>query len=490
MSFIKRSILILSKDSLLPLIAGVASSLYPWSFYYTKNFNFVNSWEHFYFFASYFFLIPTAIYYLFYVLLKKNHLNSYKKAILPFLNSFVFLTLLTVALYAELSFKKMAVILVLALLLATACVFRNKLFTKLLVIEFLLLFFTLYSLAVITKKYVTNDLSWLQQADQIEKVTFKKTPNVYVIQPDGYLNYSELSKGLYQYDNSEFESWLDSLQFFKYPDFRSNYSNTLASNSSMFAMKHHYYKQLDERKSIMDLNPVVKIFNSNGYTTHFYAETPYLITNRPKISFDTMNFNWSEIPFLSKGLSVRKDILNDLPPAIKEQKGSNFYFFEKLLPGHVTTYKDPSKSIETERERYLIRLSNSNKWQKDLISIIIDEDPDALIIIVADHGGYVGWEYTQLARSKVTDRDLLYSAFSSALAIKWPENVPPDFEHHPKTSVNLFRILIAYLAEDTSFLKHLQEDNSYMNIYEGAPKGTYKTIHQNGNVVFEKHRFD
>jgi len=73
------------------------------------------------------------------------------------------------------------------------------------------------------------------------------------------------------------------------------------------------------------------------------------------------------------------------------------------------------------------------------------------------------------------------------LAIRWPNNEKPPLENSFKSSVNLFRILFSYLAEDPQLLNHLQEDASFIPIKIGAPEGIYKYIDSNGKIVFDKH---
>jgi hypothetical protein len=78
--------------------------------------------------------------------------------------------------------------------------------------------------------------------------------------------------------------------------------------------------------------------------------------------------------------------------------------------------------------------------------------------------------------------------FSSALAIKWPNNDVPEYDDRLKSSVNLFRVLFSYLSEEDSYLQHLQEDKSYLIIEEGAPNGVYEVIDEAGAVNFEEYK--
>jgi hypothetical protein len=477
---------IFNKESLLPLLAGMASGLYPWAFYYSNNFKFVNSWEHVLFFLSTFVLLPTVGFYLLFFLMRNKCLSLYKNVVLPFFSSLVFFYLAMIALFAFVGYKKILLAVFLAILVSVACGYFRKLYTKILAIQFLMVLTTVYSLFGTIYPYFTVSDAWIEQPEAISKVKFEKKPDIFVIQPDGYVNFSELKKGEYNFDNSEFETWLKGQDFYLYKDFRSNYTSTLTSNSSMFAMKHHYLNKIDERKIIMDVNPVVKIFKKNGYKTHFLAEVPYLMVNRPNISFDYTNIDLNDVPFLSKGFGNERNILDDLPLILNNEEGANFYFIEKILPGHIATLESVAKSIEEEREAYLDKVNHANEWLKEIISMTLSHNPDALIIIVADHGGYVGWDYSQQTHLKTQDRDLLYSAFSSALAIKWPNNELPDSELSFNSSVNLFINLFAYLSNNDDLKEHTHDDSSFLEIKYGAPNGIYKVIDTNGNIVFEK----
>lgn len=473
-------------DSTLPLLAGLASGLYPWAFYYSKNFRFVNSWEHFYFFLSIFVMLPTLSYYLLYFLMRRKYPLLYKNVILPLFSSFVFFYLAMIALFVNVGYKKIILAVFMAVLVAAACGFVKKLYPKIVTIQLLMVFTTFYSLSGHVSLYFSDQSDWIDQPHSIAGVNFKVKPDIYVIQPDGYVNFSELRKGVYNFDNSEFESWLKNMDFVLYEDFRSNYPSTLTSNSAMFAMNHHYLDRIDERKTIMDINPVVKIFNNNGYKTHFLAEIPYLMVNRPDISFDYTNLDIKKVAYLSNGIEKQRNIIEDLPKVLDNEENHNFYFIEKILPGHIATFESYAKSIEEERDRYLDNVTKANEWLQQVISLIHEHNPNAMIVIVADHGGFVGWEYTQQTNTKSQNRDLLYSAMSSALAIKWPNGERPSEELSFKSSVNLFTNIFAYLSDNYNILEHTRENASFLEIEEGAPNGVYKVIDENGNIVFEK----
>lgn len=482
----KKFIVFLGKDCVLPLLAGLASGMYPVAFYYSKNFGFVNSWSHLWFFLLVFISLPIAVNYLFYFFYLKKHLEAYKSFVLPVLNGLAFFIMVIVAMDSKIGNKMFVLAVALAFLVGLLCFYFYKkgLFTKILVIQFLLFAVAMYPLSKVIKYYLSLSDSWIVQPDHIENVVFDTKQNIYVIQPDGYINPSELRRGYYNFDNSEFEEKLTALGFKIYEGFRSNYPSTTSSNSSMFSMKHHYFNQVDERNTILNLNPVVKIFKNNGYKTHFFAEIPYLMANRPKISFDYTNIQMKDVSYLGRGFGEKHDLIAEVKPFLANQQGKNFYFFERLLPGHVATYPDKSKTVASERQNYLNNLQVANTWLLELIEAIDRHDPNGLIIIVADHGGYVGWEYSLQSQSKTDDRDLLYSGFSALLAIKW-NGEAPEIDRHLKTTVNLFRVLFSHFSGDETLLENLQEDSSINSLKIGTPTGVYKVLDEDGNVIFE-----
>lgn len=476
-----------------PLISAVGAGLYPLLYYYNTNFTLVNSWSQFMFFLISFILIPIIAFILIYrVFSKLPFTKRLAKYIIPVLNlttfSF-FVVLITYGFKNELSFVFVFAALVLAVVF-------YKHIKKLIVFQFLLAAFCFVRLVPDFHKYMTYSDEWLEQPDNIEEVTFKKTPNIYLIQPDGYANFSELRRGYYNYDNSNFESFLEKEDFKLYNNYRSNYVSTLSSNSSMFAMKHHYYdntlgnsKELfNTRQIIVGQNPVISILKNNNYKSFLLLEKSYLLVNRPKIKYDYCNIDFKEISPLARGFEINKEIIEDLDNRITNNKdSSNFYFICIKRPSHISVNKNESIGVDKERERYLNELEKSNKTLKEIINVIKEKDDNSLIIIAADHGGYVGLNYSMQYGQKQTERDIVYSIFTSTLAIKWPNNKPPHFDNKLKSPVNLFRVLISYLSDNENYLKYLEANKSYTLLRDGEYTGVYEYIDENGNVQFKKH---
>jgi hypothetical protein len=371
--------------------------------------------------------------------------------------------------------------------------FLFRYFKKLIILQFILAVVGLVTLMFSIINRPSFSKEWTVQPDNIEQVIFKKTPNVYFIQPDGYSNFSELEKGYYQLDTHDLKFYLEENGFKNYRGFRSNYASTLSSNSSLFIMKHHYYNNgrnmgeaIDARNIIVSENPVLTIFKNNGYKTCLILAKQYLLLNKPKIGFDYSNITVSDVPYISAGLDKGSDVLLDLNEAMLDiDEKPKFYFIEFFNPGHIENRKSKSKGREGERESWIESLERSNTKLKKLVNTIKKKDSNSLIIIAADHGGYVGLDYGAEIYNKTNDKDLINSIFSSTLSIHWPNQEVPSFDQKFKSSVNIFRILFSYLSEDTRYLEGLQDDESYILIHKGAPKGVYKYLDEDGNATFE-----
>tara|TARA_R110002020_G_scaffold155173_4_gene336025 strand:- start:4036 stop:5523 length:1488 start_codon:yes stop_codon:yes gene_type:complete len=474
-----------------PLLIALGVGLYPLVFYYSRNFGMINSWEQFGYFLLIFIVVPFVFFSLLKWISNISLVSKWGKYLLPFFSVFLFLFYIKIILYADVQKKIILGIFIISVLIAY---FLHKHFKKWIALQLILAVIGFIGLVPMLMKYLNYSSAWTQQPDAIEEVVFQKKPNIYYIQPDGYPSFSELKSEFYKVDNASFDSFLAENGFKTYPDFRSNYITTITSNSATFMMKHHYYLQsrdysemLNARKNIMTENPVLSIFKSNGYKTHFITEHPYLMVNRPKIAFDYTNFSYSEIPYITTGFNVKREVYPDLEKAIvSKNDGGNFFFIEIFEPSHISTTKEASKGKVAEREQWLEKLEIANTKIKKMVQLITEKDPDALIMIMADHGGFVGLDYTRQVYTKTSNPEIIYTTFGAMLAIKWPNGDAPEIDSNLKSCVNVFRILFSYLGSDESYLQYLQKDGSYLIIKEGAEPGIYEYIDDSGNIVFKK----
>jgi hypothetical protein len=462
-----------------PLLVGFLSGFYPLVFYYSNNFESINSIEHLIFFSFIFLIVPTIGTLLIYIVFNYfDKLKLYKRHFL-----FIISIELTAVFFSQVYFltikKKILLLLLIGVIFISVKVYRD--YKKILIFIFLMAILPLFSTCSKIISNYTNSTTWQNQPDAILKTKFKIKPNIYYIQPDGYANEFNLKGSLYQYDNTEFDSWLKNKNFTLYDDFRSNYESTLYSNSSCFFMKHHLSNENSNfkytRDYIVGKNPVLNIFKDNNYKTFFLTENPYLLINRPKIAYDYCNFKLKDLPYFDNFGTYKQDITSKIKlQIVNNTKTNNFFFIEKFSPGHIAVYKSASLGAQKERIAYIERLEEANKWLTDIVLFIEKNDPKAIVIIGADHGGFVGFDYTVQASKKMTDKKLLHSIFGAKLAIRWNNDSHCQYDLKLKTAVNLFRILFSYLSNDKKLLNSLQPDISYNLLDVNDPSKVYKAI--------------
>lgn len=449
-----------------PVLAGFSIGFYMILFYYSNNLE-LFSWIQFFSFLVYYIAFPIVTILLVAYILNKSNYKKYRRQGI-FIATMIFLMYFILENIAmKYSFIKVFLV---ALIGIFAVSFWIKNYKAIIILVLLMTVFPMVKLGTAIARNFSHSGNWNQQPDDILNSKFTKSPNVYFIQIDGYANNDALSGKLCHYDNSRFDQWLQSNHFTLYDDFRSNYSSTLKSNSSCFNMKHHYSKENSITKTandyILDENPVLEIFKNNGYKTFFLTERPYFMSNRPKVAYDFSNFSDNELPFFKDNWSLYKEIGPQLKKQIANHpKNKNFFFVQKLTPSHVSSNKFQSFGIEAERKAYLKRLEETNVWIKDIVSYIDKNDPNAIVILGADHGSYVGFSYTGQAFKKITDKDLLLAIFGAKMAIRWNDDKASTYAKELKTSVNLFRILFAFMSEEKKYLENLQPDESY-NFYD------------------------
>ncbi|MFP4845454.1 hypothetical protein [Winogradskyella sp. PE311] len=480
----------LNSEKQFPTLAAIASGLYPLLHYYSGNFLMVNSWPQFIWFFSIFIIIPILIFniatFLVRTLLVFKPIKPY---VLVGLNIFTFGIL---SLFITLGLTKKS-ILIIGLITVLLMILLYKHIKKVVLLQLILSALSLGFFIPKVISYLSYSDHWMQLTDDIDDTVLKEVPNIYVIQPDGYVNFSEVEKYPYGYDNSLFRTYLEDNNFSVYDQNRSNYFTTLTSNASMFAMKHHYYmnhldpdkSHYDYRKGLAGDNNVINILKKNGYKTFMLLDYPYIIINRPNQVLDYINYDYNTMSYIGNQWKG-KEPLDTLEYLIKINKEtSNFFFIEKILPTHIENLKANSKGVEGERLSYLKRLEQSNIWLKETITTIIKQDSNGIIILVSDHGGYVGLESAEDLYAKIDDADLKRSIFSSLLAIKWSNHKMTNIDSEIKTNVNLFRVLFSHLSKNAFLLENREEDKSYISINNGSDKGVFEYFDGNNSSVFK-----
>lgn len=473
------------------ILIALGAGLYPFFHYYANNFNIADSWPQFIFLISLCIVTPVILVYLIPVLFKLTFLRKWEKQALSAFNFAYFTGLLGLLIF---HFEKGPFLLI-TLAAAFLGFLLFRFLNKIVILQLLLVVMSLFQLVPGLIFVASYDDSWAEIAQDISEVQFKQHPNIYFIQPDGYANFDALRKPPYDHTNYEFENWLTRRGFVHYDGFRSNYFTTLTSNSSMFAMKHHYFQNIDKysvktygtAQVIVGDNNALRILKQNGYRTHLLIDNSFFVLNRKLNAYDYCNVSKNDLSYHKIGGLPEVDIVSDFKEVLINQNRElpNFYFIEKTVPGHIRNSKGSSRGIAVEREKYLERMEQSNHWLTTMIDVIHKHDENPLIVIMADHGGYVGMSYLgELNERKLSEMET-QSVFTALLSIQWPSNATPD-NLILKSSVNIFRNLFYYLSEDPLLLESYQEDSSIIYTRENDFVEVYQCIDEQGNYGYQK----
>ena len=81
---------------------------------------------------------------------------------------------------------------------------------------------------------------------------------------------------------------------------------------------------------------------------------------------------------------------------------------------------------------------------------------------------------------------MIYSVFSTGLAVKWPQDYDHALDKELGSSVNFFRVLFSYLSDSQTLLEHKEEDASYIPLQRNTAPGIYKYIAADGTIQCER----
>lgn len=465
--------------------ASVFPGLYSLIYLYKNNFTLVNSIEQVLGLTALFIVLP-AIGFLILDLVFKRWLPTKRPQL--YYSFLIISTACFVSLMVFMGWRWKALVLFSVIVIGSSF-FLARHYKKLVVLIVLmsviagLQFTFFYTTQIITQK------EWVTPQD-FESFEFKKKPNVYLIQPDGYASKPVLNKSPYEISNQDFYTDLSRKGFAFQHNYRSNYSSTLTSNSALFTAQHHYLNQgnnpgelYNARNIITGNNPVIKTFKNNGYTTHLLSETTYFLTNFPEVAYDQTNItahDLSYFPFFKADLNYQKSLYATLQ---KNTGQPQFFFIQLLQPAHIAVTKTQSLGAAQERTNYLDKIPAVNRTLIELVEKISNADPEGIIIIAADHGGFVGFNYTLEIQEDVIEKAALKSSiYGSLLACKAPANFD-SYLQDIDSSVEVFPVLFSYLSGRKP--ANASDNSSYLYISKGTEKGLYRYINHNGEPVTE-----
>jgi hypothetical protein len=321
-----------------------------------------------------------------------------------------------------------------------------------------------------------------------EEVTFSKTPNVYYIITESYPNKAALQT-FHGIDNAKFYKKVEARGFTLFHDAFSNYSATVTSLASVFAMSHHFGRiaigELDSF-SARDLisarifNAVVETFKRNGYFVQYVHQSNYQLRGGASLDYywPLETASGAVESFLEAGDMNRKSALGAEQPnfkavlkerlaVIRDSERPHFTYIYLKLPNH-------SPHMRTKSQQNLQRMA---KWRRDYRSKharsnlavlhtadqILASDKDALIIVSGDHGSWAIRLFLMDDGRPAPDNLVSLDRLGIFLAIRFPPPYDGAFDGSTLSGVNLFRYVFAYLSGSEDVLATRVPDDGYLS---------------------------
>jgi hypothetical protein len=311
------------------------------------------------------------------------------------------------------------------------------------------------------------------QADQaIVSAELDRKPNVYLLIADGFSSFADLDAK--RIDVAEFRSWLIDRNFRLYEDTFSNYHATTDSMLAMLDMRHHYYRASEKwfevtgraRKVIGGENNLVRLLRSNGFHTQYIHQGNYLL-----LQGCTADFCFPEVDELSGARLVLRKVLPrvlvgggreeiEQPMSVFRKEVSmqlglgeelaipRFVYVHVLEPKHTKTNVVGRCVEAAEVELYSRRVTAATYQVESIVDEIIQRDHGAVIVVSGDHGPFIAnrCEWTGDIGTPEEYRDRA----GVLTAIRWPSGYDNRFDARLRTSVNVFRYVLASLIDDST----------------------------------------
>ena len=299
-------------------------------------------------------------------------------------------------------------------------------------------------------------------------------PNIYLLLLESYQSPRALHK-LYGIEDTLTESLFTQYGFEYYGEV---FANEFATVPSLYTLLNgNLLRPLSPEVFTLD------VLRENGYECEFFDGSQYafgsLVRGEEYCSFAlaprVKKLFTIAIPIFCQSRFIRKLVQGVDPFAVEAKSVDTLQNFAQRISHksahprfsavrlYSMSHSDACASWQQDATAhcaaYVRDFADCQKKLQDTLSLIHKEDPQALVVAVGDHGGlrhYKAWEGLHTPSGALQERglsleDLALSIFSVPLAIRWP--VP----HHARgvllSHVNIFRYVLAALAEDSSVFK-------------------------------------
>jgi hypothetical protein len=346
---------------------------------------------------------------------------------------------------------------------------------------FFILLFSLYN--------IISDNSLFEQDNKFNNdinITFKEKPNVYFFLMESFQPLDRVNR-IFNIDTKEFYIYLKVNNFTVYNSIFANSSSTLYTINDILTFKPIPSKDIktysdvsnNVRKIISGNNSIVyDTFKANGYMIELFVPIDYI--NRTMFNLDKINHNISANIYLTSPITIISDLLwlsgkytyKELEDSLLERINADtakprFMFIKFIGALHTPTYNYNWQSAPSWIKSGIYQ----DEYLKAIKSIefacdqIINNDPNAWIILMGDHGPGL---YKDIFDSKIVMQEqieqisqennisldeLVEDTFSVFLAIRTSKDnkdISKSYILDPRT---LFLHVFAELSDDKNLLK-------------------------------------
>jgi len=292
------------------------------------------------------------------------------------------------------------------------------------------------------------------------------TPNIYMLVYESYVpNETMLGYGI---DNSQQEDYLSGQGFKIYPNIYSVGSPTIPSMSRVFNASPSFYGY--PRRGISGDGVVHNVLKKIGYKTIGVFPDNFMFQgvgsnydySYPEVKEEDLTSDKLLILTILSGEFRFKLGLKDLPPPHDQYIATKNDNFDKIFKDPIFIYSHSdfpghaefqSKCRPNEMELFEEDLLRANLEMKNDVNNILENDPNAIIIVAGDHGPYLSndcfmpldKDKSEISRFDIQDR------FATFLAVRWPTK---EFEKYDDIVVlqDLFPVILAYIYEDPKII--------------------------------------
>ncbi len=288
------------------------------------------------------------------------------------------------------------------------------------------------------------------------------TPSVYLLVYDAYVaNETMLAYGI---DNRSQEQYLEKLDFRIYPRTYSVGGTSVSTMSRVLNASVDYYG--NPRKGVSGDGTVQNLLKGFGYKTYgVFASDHFGRGIVPSYDYSFPSYSSSANTLLKAillgefrftiafdNVSREQFIVEKINLFSEESEDPKFIYMHSNFPTHS---QNSGACLPNEVEFFNERLLRANLEMRQDVETIIENDPEAIVIVAGDHGPYLtkncsstgdSYDISEISRLDLQDR------FGTFLAIRWPTE---DFEKFDDITVlqDLFSAIFAYLFQDQRLLE-------------------------------------